>query len=163
MPRLEELVCSFDVPDYFSHPPPNLKRLAITMKDMLELHWDFCFSISTLETLYFLRPYELCAAEIDEMYRRYRGHHLDIVLVDVHVNHVTPQRTRNWEETDRVTIWEMDVPRSHYREDDMILCDGWIWLHGVQGTLWTQVKRRMTEWRVIEQNLMAMHDTVYLS
>lgn len=164
MPLLEELVCSYDVADYFPHPPPNLKRLAMTFQDMTETHLDFCFSTSTLETLFFLRP-ELSAGSIDELFARYRGRHLDIVLVDVNANHVTPERARDWnDDTDHVTIWEADVPKSYYGddEDDVVLCDGWMWSHGVQGTLWTQEKRRMTEWRVIEGRLAALYDVMQL-
>jgi len=43
-----------------------------------------------------------------------------------------------------------------------VLCDGWMWFHGVQGTLWTQEKRRMTEWRVIEGRLAALYDVMQL-
>ena len=158
MPLLEELICSYDVPDYFPHPPPNLKRLAVTFRNTIDIHLDFCFSISTLETLVFLRPEYLVAKHIDELFTRYRGLHLDVVLVDVNANHVTPIRTRDWnEDTDRVTIWEADVPKSYYGdEDDLVLCDGWVWSHGVHGTLWTQQKRRMTEWRVIDERIRAL-------
>jgi hypothetical protein len=157
MPHLEELVCSYDVVDYFPYPPPNLKRLAMTFQDITSTYLDFCFSISSLEMLFFLRPGTLSAAHIDELYARYRGRHLDIVLVDVNANHVTPELTRDWEEADRVTIWEADVPKSYYGdEDDLVLCDGWIWSHGVRGTLWVQEKRKMTEWRVIEERLVAL-------
>jgi hypothetical protein len=162
MPLLEELVCSYDVPDYFPHPPPNLKRLAMTFQELTDTHLDFCFSISTLETLCFLRP-ELTATHIDDLFARYRGRHLDIVLVDVNANHVTPKDTRDWDNEDRVTIWETDVPKSYYGdEDDMVLCDGWIWSHGVQGTLWTQDKRRMIEWRVIRERLRALFGVMQL-
>ncbi|KAF2682004.1 hypothetical protein K458DRAFT_308293 [Lentithecium fluviatile CBS 122367] len=163
MPRLEELVCSYDVPDYFPHPPPNLKRLAMPFQDLTDTYLDFCFSISTLETLFFLRPQELSARHIDKLFARYRGHHLDVVLVDVNANHVTPELTRDWDDADAVIIWEVDVPKSYYGdEDDVVLCDGWIWSHGVQGTLWTQEKRKMRERKAIEESLMALYGVMLL-
>ncbi|KAF2252858.1 hypothetical protein BU26DRAFT_515290 [Trematosphaeria pertusa] len=158
MPKLEELVCSFDVSDYFPYPPPNLKRLAMTFQDIDDSHLTFCFSISSLEMLFFLRPEGLDAKDINELFSRYKGRHLDIGLVAVNANHRTPKYSRTWTEDDRVTIWEVDVPTSYYGdEDEMILCDGWIWSHGVQGTLWGQAKRRMTCWREIERRLASDH------
>ncbi|KAF2636572.1 hypothetical protein P280DRAFT_472810 [Massarina eburnea CBS 473.64] len=154
MPNLEDLICSYDVTDYFPHPPPNLKRLAMTFQGMDDLHLDFCFAISSLEILVCLRPEELQAADIDKLFDRYKGHHIDIVLVDVNAHHCTPPNTRDWEEEDRVKIWEVDVPRSYYGDDDeLILCDSWIWTHGVNGTLWNQGKRRMLSWSEIQDRL----------
>lgn len=154
MPVLEELICSYDIPDYFPRPPPNLKKLAMTFQDLTEMHLDFCFSVSSLETLFFLRPPELTAAEIDELFARYRGRHLDIVLVGTFADHSTPLNTRNWNDGDPVTIWQADVPTSFYGDEDyVVLCDGWVWSHGVNGTLWTQEKRRMPDWKAIEAML----------
>jgi hypothetical protein len=154
MPNLEELVCSYDVSDYFPYPPPNLKRLAMTFQSMGAAYLDFCFAVSSLEVLICLRPEHLEAFHIDELFARYKGQHLDIVFVDVSANHVTPRDTRDWKDDDKITMWEVDVPKSYYGdEDDVVLCDGWIWTHGVQGTLWGQEKRRMLSWTEIEARL----------
>lgn len=154
MPNLEELVCSYDTLDYFRYPPPNLKRLAMTANDMEPSHLDFYFMVSSLETLFFLRPRNLEAEHIDEFFDRYNGRHIDIVMVGVNSSHLTPHNTRDWTSDDRVTIWEVDVPKSFYGDDeDLILCDEWIWTHGVNGDLFYQDKRRMRSWSEIERSL----------
>lgn len=154
MPHLEELVASYDVPDYFGLPPPNLKKLAITTQDLHDVAMRFCFSVSTLQILVILRPVELSAADINNLFTAYKGQSLDIVLVDVNSNHRTPKDTRSWNESDTVRIWEVDVPTSFYGDDDdLILCDNWVWTHAVKGTLWTQEKRRMASWSEIQRRL----------
>ena len=154
MPNLEELVASYDVPDYFRSPPPNLKRLAITIQDLHDVATRFCFSTSTLQTLVLLRPVELSAADINSLFSAYKGQSLDVVFVDVNPNHRTPKDTRNWTDGDTVRIWEADVPTSFYGDDDdLILCDNWIWTHAVKGTLWTQENRRMASWSEIQRRL----------
>ncbi|KAF2028080.1 hypothetical protein EK21DRAFT_114136 [Setomelanomma holmii] len=151
MPNLEELITSFDALDCFPAPPPNLKRLAVTCQD---LQSDFFFSISTLETLVFLRPYELLRTDIDSIFEFYKGKSLDIILVDVNSNHRTPTGTRTWGLNDTVRIWEVDVPTSFYGdEDELVLCDNFIWTHGVQGTLWNTSKRRMASWADVQRRL----------
>ncbi|KAH7345902.1 hypothetical protein BKA66DRAFT_576839 [Pyrenochaeta sp. MPI-SDFR-AT-0127] len=154
MRNLEELVVSYDVADYFPFPPPNLKKLAITVQEMKDTPLDFCFSISSLQMLVFLRPPELTATDINSFFDAFQGKSLDIVLVDVNSNHRTPVGTRSWTENDTVRMWEADVATSFYGDDDdLILCDNWIWTHGVDGTLWTQDKRRMASWEEIERRL----------
>ncbi|PSN59599.1 hypothetical protein BS50DRAFT_626555 [Corynespora cassiicola Philippines] len=154
MPNLEELVCSYDINDYFPRLPLNLKRLAITTQGLHSGHEDFCFSAVKLETLVFLRHPHLEAKYIDRIFEGYLGKHVDVVLVDVNANHRTPEGTRDWKEHDRVTIWETDVPKSYYGDDDdLILCDAWIWEQGVRGTLWEQEKRRMLSWSEIEAKM----------
>jgi hypothetical protein len=154
MPHLEDLICSYDTLDYFRYPPPNLKRLAVTANDMDPCHLDFYFMVSSLETLFLLRPKTLEAKHINELFNRYNGMHIDIVFVDVNSNHFTPDYTRDWTSEDRVTIWEIDVATSFYGdEEDLVLCDSWIWTHGVKGDLWNQDKRRMRSWSEIEGSL----------
>ncbi|CAO2656572.1 Nn.00g053750.m01.CDS01 [Neocucurbitaria sp. VM-36] len=154
MLNLEELVVSFDVIDYFPFPPFNLKRLAITVQEMKDAQLDFCFSISSLQTLIFLRPPELTSADIDLLFEAYKGKSLDVVLVDVNSNHRTPRGTRSWKLDDTVRIWEADVATSFYGDDDdLILCDSWIWTHGLEGSLWTQDRRRMASWAEIQKRL----------
>jgi hypothetical protein len=154
MPNLEELVASYDVPDYFRLPPPNLKRLAITIQDLHAVAMTFCFSVSSLQTLVILRPVELSAADINSLFSTYKGQSLDVILVDVNSNHRTPKGTRDWIAGDTVRIWEADVPTSFYGDDnDLILCDNWIWTHAVKGTLWTQDNRRMASWSEIQRRL----------
>ncbi|KAL1604010.1 hypothetical protein SLS60_005602 [Paraconiothyrium brasiliense] len=154
MPNLEELICSYDTSDYFQYPPPNIKRLAMTANEMDPTHLDFYFMVSSLETLFILRPKLLHARHIDELFDRYNGRHIDIVFVDVNENHLTPKYTRDWTPEDHVTIWEADVPMSYYGDDDeLILCDDWIWTHGVYGGLWDQDKRRMRSWSEVERAL----------
>ncbi|KAF2132867.1 hypothetical protein P153DRAFT_364126, partial [Dothidotthia symphoricarpi CBS 119687] len=164
MPQLEELIVSFDVTDYFPYPPPNLKRLAITTQEMKDDGpLEFCFSISSLRTLVFLRPPELQATDIDRLFSYYKGHSLDAILVDVNSNHRTPLGTRAWKDDDKVRIWEVDVPTSFYGDDeDLVLCDNWMWNRGVEGTLWTQDKRGMTSWDDIERRLAGpVHQIAY--
>lgn len=152
--NLEELVISYDVLDYFHLPPPNLKKLAITIQEFHEVAMKFCFAFSTLQSLVMLRPEELSAAEIESIFKAYKGKSLDIVFVDVNSNHRTPQHTRDWTEEDTIRIWEADVPTSFYGDDDnLILCDNWIWTHAVKGTLWNQEKRRMVPWSEIQRRL----------
>lgn len=154
MSNLEELIVSFDVADYFPFPPPNLKRLAITVQEMRDTPLDFCFLIPSLQMLVFLRPPELAAKDVDLFFDAYTGNSLDIVLVDVNSNHRTPTNTRSWNDDDKVRVWEADVATSFYGDDDdLILCDNWIWTHGVDGTLWTQDKRRMASWAEIKRRL----------
>lgn len=154
MPNLEELVASYDVPDYFRLPPPNLKRLAITIQDFHDIALRFCFSVSTLHILVMLRPVDLSAVDINSLFTAYMGQSLDIVLVDVNSNHRTPENTRDWTESDKVRIWEADVPTSFYGDDDnLILCDSWIWTHATKGTLWDQANRRMASWSDIQRRL----------
>lgn len=155
MPNLEELVASYDVPDYFRLPPPNLKKLAITTQDLHDIALRFCFSVSMLQTLVILRPVDLNAADIDGLFTAYIGQSLDIVLVDVNSNHRTPENTRNWTDSDKVRIWEVDVPTSFYGDDDnLILCDSWIWAHATKGTLWSQANRKMVSWSDIQRRLV---------
>lgn len=154
MSNLEELVASYDVLDYFHVPPPNLRKLTITIQELHEVALRFCFSISTLHTLVLLRPPELSAADIDNLFAAYKGHSLDVILVDVNSNHRTPTDTRDWTENDKVKLWEADVPTSFYGDDDaLVLCDNWIWTHAVKGTLWTQKHRRMASWSEIQRRL----------
>lgn len=154
MPNLEELIASYDVPDYFRSPPPNIKRLAITIQDLHNIAMHFCFAVSSLQTLIILRPVELSATDVDRIFSAYKGHSLDIILVDVNSNHRTPKDTRDWADDDTVRIWEADVPTSFYGDDDdLILSDNWIWTHAVQDTLWTQKHRRMASWSDIQRRL----------
>jgi len=154
MPHLEELVASYNVLDYFPYAPPTLKRLAVTFQDLKDTQVDFCFSTSSLETLVFLRPPELLASDVELIFSYYKGKSLDVILVDVNSNHRTPTGTRNWKEDDAVRVWELDVPTSFYGdEDELILCDDFIWTHGVKGTLWSQSKRRMASWADIQRRL----------
>lgn len=156
MPNLEELVCSFDVTDYFPHPPPNLKRLATTAQG---LRWseklaNFCLGIESLETFFCLREPDMEAADIDLLFDQYGGRHLDVVLVDVNGNHGTPRGTRDWNDEDRVAVWEVDVPKSYYGdEDDLIVCDSWFWVQGVRGTLFGVERRRMECWSTVKKRL----------
>lgn len=148
MLNLEELICSYETLDYFQYPPPNLKRLAMTANHLDPSYFEL---MSSLEALFFIRPEFLRARDIDEYFFRYSGRHIDIVFVDVNSNHLTPESTRDWKSDDRVTIWETDVPKSFYGDDeDLILCDSWIWTHGVKGDLWEQDKRRMRSWSEVE-------------
>ncbi|CAA9964588.1 hypothetical protein PTMSG1_07947 [Pyrenophora teres f. maculata] len=161
MLALEELIISYDVLDYFRYPPPNLKRLAVTTQSVRNLEVDFCLSISSLRMFVFMRPPRLKAEHIDTVFKAYKGTSLDVVLVDVNSNHKTPTGTRNWNDEDTVRIWEADVPVSFYGDDDdVVLCDNWIWTHGVKGTLWTQEKRRMTSWEEIERRLAGPVHTI---
>ncbi|KAI4644585.1 uncharacterized protein J4E79_011022 [Alternaria viburni] len=161
MSHLEELIVSYDVVNYFRHPPPNLKRLAITTQEMSDLEIAFCLKTPSLQALVMMRPVNLAAKTIDSIFRSYDGKSLDVVLVDVNSNHRTPHKTRNWTHQDTVRIWEADVPVSFYGdEDDIILCDAWIWNHGVGGTLWSQDKRRMASWEEIEKRLAGPVHTI---
>jgi hypothetical protein len=161
MPALEELIVSYHVTSYFRFPPPNLKRLAITAQALGDIELDFVFSITSLEMLVFLRPTELNTLDIDALFDAYKGKSLDIVLVDVNSNHRTPREIRSWKNDDTVRVWEADVPVSFYGDDDeLILCDNWIWTHGVNGTLWTQEKRRMASWEEIERRLAGPVHTI---
>ena len=161
MPHLEELIISYDVLNYFRHPPPNLKRLAITAQELTDLEVAFCLKIPSLQTLVMMRPLELAAKDIDVMFRSYNGKSLDTILIDVNSNHRTPKETRSWKDTDAVRIWEVDVPVSFYGdEDEIVLCDNWIWTHGVKGTLWSQDKRRMASWEEIERRLAGPVHTI---
>lgn len=154
MPGLEELIASYNVVEYFPYAPPNLKRLAITFQEIKDPQLQFCFSTSSLQTLVMLRPPELLSRDLDLIFSSYTGKSLDVVFVDVNSNHRTPTGTRSWEEDDTVRIWEMDVPTSFYGDDDdLILADEHIWTHGVDGTLWSHGKRRMTSWAEIQQKL----------
>lgn len=154
MPNLEELIASYDVPDYFRSPPPNIKRLAVTIQDLHDIAMHFCFAVSSLQTLILLRPVELSAADINRLFSAYNGQSLDIILVDVNSNHRTPKDTRDWFVDDTVRIWEADVPTSFYGDDDdLILSDNWVWTHAVQGTLWSQKHRRMASWSDIHRRL----------
>ena len=154
MPNLEELICSYETTAYFSVPPPNLKRLAITANEMTSFNLDFYFMQSSLEQLYLIRPKNLTARQIDELFSRYKGRYLDVVFVALNKNHATPGGTRNWTPEDKVGIWEADVPTSFYGdEDDLVLSDSWIWTHGVRGDLWQQKTRRMLD-RVAIANIL---------
>lgn len=155
MPNLEELIASYDVPDYFRSPPPNIKRLAITIQDLHDIAMHFCFAVSSLQTLILLRPVDLSAADIDRIFSAYKGNSLDVVLVDVNSNHRTPKDTRDWTGDSTVRIWEADVPTSFYGDDDdLVLSDNWIWTHAVQGTLWNQKHRKMASWSDIQRRLV---------
>ena len=155
MPKLEELVTSYDALDHFHVPPPNLKRLAITVDNMHRVTMRFCFAASALERLVLLRPKELSAVDIDRLFAAYKGQSLDVVFVDVNSNHRTPPDTRDWTDEDAVRIYEADVPMSFYGdEDELILCDDWIWRSAVEGTLWSlEEKRRMTSWKEVQRRL----------
>ncbi|PVI02221.1 hypothetical protein DM02DRAFT_589803 [Periconia macrospinosa] len=155
MPNLYELICSFDTVDCFPVPPPNLRRLAITSHGLGdEAVAGFCFAISSLEYLACIRGEDLSGRDIDDIFNRYKGHGLDVLLVDLNNNHVTPPGVRNWTEEDKVRIWEVDVPTSFYGdEDDITLSDGWIWTQGVKGSLWEADRRRMRDQRDLDRLL----------
>ena len=155
MPKLEELVASYDALDHFHVAPPNLKRFAITVDNMHKAAMRFIFAASALEMLIVLRPKELSAADIDKLFAAYKGQSLDIVFVDVNANHRTPPGTRDWTDEDAVRIWEVDVPTSFYGdEDELVLCDDWIWRGAVEGTLWSlEGKRRMASWMEVQRRL----------
>lgn len=154
MHSLEELVCGWDVTYFYPQPPPNLKRLALLLHVTEDVLLDFCFATSSLEMLVFSRPDHLNAAEIDELFERYTGCHLDLVWAATNGNHVTPRNTRDWKEEDKVTMWEVDVPTSFYGdEEETALVGGWMWHHGAKGTLWDQDKRRMLCWSDVEKML----------
>lgn len=155
MPKLEELVASYDALDHFHVAPPNLKRLAITVDNMHKAAMRFIFAASALEMLIVLRPKEFSAADIDKLFAAYKGQSLDIVFVDVNANHGTPPDTRDWTDEDSVRIWEADVPTSFYGdEDELILCDDSIWRGAVEGTLWSlEGKRRMASWNEVQRRL----------
>lgn len=158
---LEELIISYDVLDYFRYPPPNLKRLAVTSQSLRDVEVDFCLSISSLRMFISMRPLDLEAKHVETLFNSYKGASLDVVLVDVNSNHRTPAGTQNWNHDDTVRIWEADVPVSFYGDDDeVLLCDNWIWTHGVKGTLWTQKKRRMASWEEIEKRLAGPVHTI---
>ena len=95
MPHLEELIISYDVLNYFRHPPPNLKRLAITAQELTDVEVAFCLKIPSLRMLVMMRPVNLEAKDIDIIFTAYNGKSLDTVLVDVNSNHRTPQGTRS--------------------------------------------------------------------
>ncbi|KAF1996307.1 hypothetical protein P154DRAFT_525722 [Amniculicola lignicola CBS 123094] len=153
MPNLEELICSYDTYDYFPCPPPNLKRLATTSQGLDDV-WMGSYP-SSLETLFVLRELELDRLDIDAIFNHYKGKSLDVVLIDVSANHQTPTGTREWRDDDIVRIWEIDVPKSYYGdEDDLILCDLWVWEHAVAGTLFAQEKRRMRSWNQLQAALV---------
>jgi hypothetical protein len=161
MPALEELIVSYHFSSYFWFPPLNLKRLGITAHDHGDAEWEFCFSIASLETLVFLHLVRLSAVDIDAMFDAYKGKSLDIVLVDINSHQQTPRETRSWKEEVTVRIWEADMPAIYYGdEDDLILSDNWIWMHGVEGTLWSQEKRRMASWEEIERRLAGLVHTI---
>jgi hypothetical protein len=161
MVQLEELIISYDAINYFRHPPPKLKRLAITTQELTDLEVAFCLKIPSLQTLVMMRPVDLAAEDIDIIFRSYNGKRLDTILVDVNSNHRTPNGTRNWKDEDAVRIWEADVPVSFYGdEDELVLCDDWIWTHGVKGSLWSQEKRRMLSWEEVERRLAGPVHTI---
>lgn len=148
MPNLEELICSELVLNCFPCPPPHLKKLATTCVSDEPCHLNFCFGISSLNILFLLRPQLFSAGHIDKMFRRHNGRHIDIVLVAVNIEHGTPPGTRDWQAEDAITIWEVDVPKSYYGDqEDTALCVEWMWTQGVQGTLWDQEKRKMLSWK----------------
>ncbi len=154
MPNLEALVASYEVLHYFPIPPPKLKRLALIADVFDDVVMPFCFATSTLETLVVLRPEGLTAADIDCLFSAYHGKSLDTILVDVNSNHRTPTATRNWNDQDKVRIWEVDVPTSFYGDDENeTLCRNWIWSHAFKGTLWSQDRRRMASWSEIQRRL----------
>ncbi|KAJ4359341.1 hypothetical protein N0V95_002265 [Ascochyta clinopodiicola] len=154
MPNLEELVASHNVVGYFPLPPPNLKRLAITTQDLHDTALSFCSIISTLRTLILLRPTFLTAADITHLFTAPRSPNLSVILVAVNSDHRTPKDTRTWTDDDKVTIWEADVPTSFYGDDDdLVLCEGWMWRHAVEGSLWTVECRRMASWAEVERRL----------
>ncbi|KAF2187184.1 hypothetical protein K469DRAFT_705744 [Zopfia rhizophila CBS 207.26] len=160
MLNLEELVASYDITDYFVNPPQNLKRLAVSTQETGDAFLKFCFGIERLETLMFLRDPELEAGHVEAWLEYYKGEKLDIVLIDVSANHRTPEGTREWEEEDRVKVWEVDVPKSYYGdEEDLLLCDSWMWEHAVRGTLWNQDWRRMESWGSVRERVRFLEAT----
>jgi hypothetical protein len=157
MVNLEELVCSYDTTDYFLYPPPNLKRLASTQEGADDALLRFATLAPSLEALMVLRDGEMDAMDIEDMFKRIspkRTPPLDIVFVGVSTDHVTPEGTRKWSPDDSITFWEIDVPKSYYGdEDDLILCDSWLWEHAMRGTLFIQQKRRMRSCSPVRENL----------
>jgi hypothetical protein len=153
MLNLEELVASYNVLDFFPSAPPNLKRLALPIQDFGESQINFCFS-TALQTLVLRRPIQLQAKDIEVIFSCFGGKSLDVIFVDVNSNHRTPVGTRSWETEDTVRIWEADVPVSYYGDfDEIKLCEDYIRSHGINGTLWTQDKRRMASWADIQRRL----------
>jgi hypothetical protein len=154
MPHLEELVTSHNVLDLFTVAPRSLKRLAVTLQEVNDARMKSCFSMSSLEMLVYLRPPELSAQDIDSIFSSYQGRGLDVILVDVNSNHRTPTGTRDWGDDDAIKIWEVDVPTSFYGdENELVLCNDFVWTHGENGTLWNQSKRRMASWAEIRRRL----------
>jgi hypothetical protein len=153
MLNLEELVASYNILDFFPYAPPNLKRLALPFKKFGESQIGFCFS-TALQTLVLLRPIKLRAKDIEVIFSCYGGKSLDVIFVDVNSNHRTPVGTRSWTNEDTVRFWEADVPTSYYGDvNEVTLCEDYIRSHGINGTLWTQDKRRMASWAEIQRRL----------
>ena len=157
MRNLEELVCSYDTTEYFMHPPPNLKRLAIT-QDGLDDHLRQFVALSpNLRTVIVLRDLNLDAADLRRLLGLLpsgRTPPLEIVFVGLSKDQRTPEGGPEWTAEDTVTIWEIDVPMSYYGdEDELILCDNWIWEHAVLGTLFREEKRRMRSWPDLQREI----------
>jgi hypothetical protein len=148
---LEELIINYEIIFYLLHPPPNLKRLAISAYIHADLDCSSFLSSPSLEKLVLTRPVTLEASDIDAFFDSYRGKSLDVIYVTINVQHGTPVGTREWETDDTVRIWEADVPLFYKNSREP--CDDWLWDHGVAGTLWDKTQRRMTSWAEIQRRL----------
>ncbi|CAI6331461.1 unnamed protein product [Periconia digitata] len=150
MKNLVELVTSGDVVYDFPDPPPNLKKLAITSGNLVDGFGvrHFCFSIPSLETLVCMRPFFLDASQIDRVFDLYKGKMLDVLFVEINPFNKAPPGIRTWDdETDKVRLWEIDVPgtASMVSYDHIALSSQFIFSEGVAGSLWDFPKRRMNE------------------
>lgn len=146
--------------------PPNVKRLAILPQPV----WypsnrpNLYFPTKSLETLVVQRG-QLSSSDIERMFSEYKGTSLDVVLVDLNSNHLTPEGTRDWKSDDTVRIWEADVPTSFYGDEGShSLRKNWMKKHSIDGTLWTQKHRRMASWSEVRRRLDGpVHSVVNVS
>jgi hypothetical protein len=93
MPLLEELVCNYDVPGLFSAPPPNLKKLAVTIDKMTNRNLDFCFSAPKLEILYYLGLSRLTTAQAVSCARDTRVATWTLCSLESHREHRLSRKT----------------------------------------------------------------------
>lgn len=153
--RVEEMMITEDVIDYFTHPPPNLKRLGIIFDVLSDFDPAFCLSLPSLRTLVLLRPWGFSASMIETFLDSYHGKNLDIILFENSVNYGTSEGTREWRSDDTVHIFEADVPLGFYGDD---VNDEWMWDQAIEGTLWSQTQRQMKSWADIRKPLPTAFD-----
>ncbi|KAF2009895.1 hypothetical protein BU24DRAFT_427930 [Aaosphaeria arxii CBS 175.79] len=161
MHNLEELVISWDYEEWFSCPPPNVKRLAISTRNLVDGWVDWLDSTPRLEILVGLSAPGLSDDAVKNAFAKCssdRRAPLDIVFAGISWFHSPVKGDIDWKDTDPIRYWEVDIPVSYYGDEKTsAMCERWIWENGLRGSLFNSDKSLM----MTENQERRVDDAIY--